>query len=415
MEETDFNNILDRNIIAEKIKTILNNFQKNKGTINKRGIYIYGSSGIGKTMFIKKILDELDYDIINYNAGNIRNKLIIESIASSQTSNSNVVNLFHRKYKPIAIIMDEIDGMNGGDKGGINALIKLIRPKKTKKQKQEKTCNNPIICISNYHADKKIKELMKVCECFEIKSPTNQQMKQIAKKYNYNNDTDLIDKIVYNANNDIRKLISIMDLVSNNKINFNKYFISNNFDDDTKNIVSKLYKTNETINNHNLIINDNDRTIVSLLWHENVIDMFKNLDIKKTLPIYENIINNICFGDYIDRITFQKQIWQLNEISSLLKTFQTNNYYHLNYNNVNKINEIRFTKVLTKYSTEYNNSIFINDLCEKTQMDKEDLLQYFIKIRNNNNPLILETLEITNLDIDRLYRYIDNCYFNEII
>ena len=30
--------------------------------------------------------------------------------------------------------MDEIDGMNNGDKGGINSLIKLIRPKKTKKQ-----------------------------------------------------------------------------------------------------------------------------------------------------------------------------------------------------------------------------------------------------------------------------------------
>lgn len=28
--------------------------------------------------------------------------------------------------------MDEIDGMNNGDKGGINTLIKLIRPKKTK-------------------------------------------------------------------------------------------------------------------------------------------------------------------------------------------------------------------------------------------------------------------------------------------
>ena len=33
--------------------------------------------------------------------------------------------------------MDEIDGMNNGDKGGINSLIKLIRPKKTKKQKLE--------------------------------------------------------------------------------------------------------------------------------------------------------------------------------------------------------------------------------------------------------------------------------------
>ena len=28
--------------------------------------------------------------------------------------------------------MDEIDGMNNGDKGGINSLIKLIRPKRPK-------------------------------------------------------------------------------------------------------------------------------------------------------------------------------------------------------------------------------------------------------------------------------------------
>ena len=42
-----------------------------------------------------------------------------------------------KRKKKIAILMDEIDGMNGGDKGGINSLIKLIRPKKTKKQKKK--------------------------------------------------------------------------------------------------------------------------------------------------------------------------------------------------------------------------------------------------------------------------------------
>ena len=31
--------------------------------------------------------------------------------------------------------LDEIDGMNNGDKGAIISLIKLIRQKKTKKQK----------------------------------------------------------------------------------------------------------------------------------------------------------------------------------------------------------------------------------------------------------------------------------------
>ena len=66
--------------------------------------------------------------------------------------------------------MDEIDGMNSGDKGGINSLIKLIRPKKTKKQKKEKSTMTPIICIGNQHIDKKIKEIMKVCLTYRIKN-----------------------------------------------------------------------------------------------------------------------------------------------------------------------------------------------------------------------------------------------------
>ena len=48
----------------------------------------------------------------------------------------NTISLFNNKSKPLAIIMDEIDGMNNGDKGGINALIKLIRPKKNEKTKR---------------------------------------------------------------------------------------------------------------------------------------------------------------------------------------------------------------------------------------------------------------------------------------
>ena len=48
--------------------------------------------------------------------------------------------------------------MNNGDKGCLTQLIKLIRPKKTKKQKLEEITLNPIICIGNYHIDKKIKE-----------------------------------------------------------------------------------------------------------------------------------------------------------------------------------------------------------------------------------------------------------------
>ena len=111
-------------------------------------------------------MKELNYDIIHYDAGDIRNKSVISDLTKYNMSDKNILSMFNKKTerKKIAIVMDEIDGMNSGDKGGINSLIKLIRPKKTKKQKKEDITMIPIICISNFHVDKKIKEMMKVCE-----------------------------------------------------------------------------------------------------------------------------------------------------------------------------------------------------------------------------------------------------------
>ena len=83
------------------------------------------------------ILKELNFDVIRYDAGDIRNKSIIDTITTHNMSDKNVMSMFHKKIRKIAIVMDEIDGMNNGDKGGINNLIKLIRPKKTKKQRLE--------------------------------------------------------------------------------------------------------------------------------------------------------------------------------------------------------------------------------------------------------------------------------------
>ena len=155
----DINTILNRTQVENQVKDILNNFNKEMNNVYfKKGIYIYGAPGSGKTKFITNILKELNYDIIKYDAGDVRNNNLIETITNNNISNRNVLDLMNRKQKKIAIVMDEIDGMNNGDKGGLTALIKLIRQKKTKKQKQEDKTMNPIICIGNYIIDKKIRE-----------------------------------------------------------------------------------------------------------------------------------------------------------------------------------------------------------------------------------------------------------------
>ena len=177
MDKLNFTHILDRYQQEKKIIEWLEHFEKNKTNILiKRGIYIYGPPGSGKTYFTKQILKKINYDIILFDAGDVRNKSAMESITKHNISNTNIISLFNKNKKKMAIIMDEIDGMNSGDKGGINSLIRLIRPKKTRKQKKENTTMIPIICIGNYHIDKKITELMKVCNIIELTIPTHNQM-----------------------------------------------------------------------------------------------------------------------------------------------------------------------------------------------------------------------------------------------
>jgi DNA polymerase III delta prime subunit len=426
MENIELNKILDRTSQENQIKQILLNFDKNKKDLTiKNNIYLYGDSGSGKTTFIMNILKELNYDIIKYDAGDVRNKSIIENITKHNMSDKNIMSMFHKKIKKIAIVMDEIDGMNNGDKGGINSLIKIVRPKKTKKQKLEENTMNPIICIGNYHIDKKIKELMKVCNVIELQKPTEKQIKQIISVLMPNIDNKLLNDIIIFVQNDLKKLMSIYDIYNNNinllKNNiFNNIFKKKSFNDDTKEITHKLFKNNYSIYEHNQLINDTDRTIIGLLWHENNIDYLDNSpDIY--IPFYLKILDNICFSDYIDRITFQKQIWQFNEMTSLIKTFYNNKLFHEYFkkyssNHKKNVKEVRFTKVLTKYSTEYNNYIFIQNLCQLLNMDQKDLFYFFffIKEKYQENEIynLFENYEISKLDINRIFRFIDK-YTNE--
>jgi hypothetical protein len=99
-------------------------------------------------------------------------------------------------------------------------------------------------------------------------------------------------------------------------------------------------------------------------------------------------------------------------MSSLVKTFNNNKLYSPYSTTEFNPPEVRFTKVLTKYSTEYNNSIFIQEICQTLGMDIKDIFSFFIELKNNNTDdelyNILEPYEINRLDIKRIYKYLDN-------
>ena len=168
-----------------------------------------------------------------------------------------------------------------------------------------------------YHIDKKIKELMKVCNTIELKPPTFEQGKQILSSLipNINNDTS--DEITQFVQSDLRRMSHIYSIYENNNRKLTQEALHTIFQlkfysEDTKNITKKLINTQATFEDHNKMMNETDRTIVGLLWHENIIDTLSKLPFNHSVRLYLKILKNICFADYIDRITFQKQIWQFN-------------------------------------------------------------------------------------------------------
>jgi hypothetical protein len=231
-------------------------------------------------------------------------------------------------------------------------------------------------------------------------------------------ENSIITNMITYLQGDLRKLNSINNIYKKHHTILKTEIIQNifkpkSYNEDTKEITQKLFSNSYTIADHTNIMNDTDRTIVGLLWHENIIDIISKEPRNKAIPLYTKILDKICFADYIDRITFQKQIWQFNEMSSLIKTFACNKLFHDEIQMKKKScpDEIRFTKVLTKYSTEYNNSLFIQDLCQKLSLDKKDTFSFFLDLRMKHTDeeiyTMFESYDITKLDINRIYRYLD--------
>ena len=400
MDTLDIDTILERNEIKSQICQYLENF-KNE---SKRGLYIYGDASIGKTYFIKKLLEK-NYSIMYLDALDQRNKTKIEELNNKNMSTDTIFNNFYKIKKKIIIVFDDIEIMNCGDKGGINSLVKLLKNKK--KAEHSEYLINPVICINNYYTDKKINDLKKHLLPIEIKKPTNKQMSIICKNIFPTCNNDEVSSLVENIGGNLNR---VKIHIENYKI-FGKVIKLENY---SKN--NSFYKVTEMglkqkiqINNYKQTIKETDKTSVSLLFHENVIDMLQIKDIN----IYLKLLSNICFGDYIDRQIFQYQLWELNELSFIIKFIINNNILikaNIDSNNI-KLNNIRFTKVLTKYSSEYSNRNFINELCQKFNMDRNDLYLFFNTIRSNKTTdeiyKYFEDTELKPLEIKRVYKFLD--------
>src|SRR3989344_3739029 len=168
--------------------------------LKKEPVLVYGKVGIGKTASVYALANELNYEILEVNASDLRNK---EQMQKVVINNIKQASLFG---KDKIILIDEIDGINAEDRGGLQELLKELE-----------NSNYPIVLIANDPWDSRLKNLRKKCKLIEFNTLDHltimQILKDISKKENLKLDENFLKQIAIKSRGDVRAAINDLSLI----------------------------------------------------------------------------------------------------------------------------------------------------------------------------------------------------------
>jgi DNA polymerase III delta prime subunit len=248
--------------------------------------------------------------------------------------------------KPVAIIMDEIDSMSGGDNGGLGEIIHYVNPdrgkgNRKKEDREKRVLMPPLICICNDAGDRKLMDFHKDCLYIHFKKPRDEDLmlllNRVCKAEKIKMDEDAKEYVIAYAQGDYRRLISYLQgldslivnhdqiLDSSNILECNSIIGEKSVDKTLEESVQYLLANQKLSLAECMKIYNNHKSQIVCSLYENYLFLLannKNLgDPMKRIDKASRIMDDISASDMIDKVMHKNQLWYLHRVHGLLSCY----------------------------------------------------------------------------------------------
>jgi replication factor C subunit 1 len=307
------------------------------GSANPKAALLSGTAGIGKTTTARLVAEQCGFSIMEFNASDTRSKTAIDELTSGLATNkvlfgNQTTNVGGSVIgSKVVIVMDEVDGMAGGDRGGSGALIAMVKKSKL-----------PVICICNDRQDSKVRSLANHCLDLRFAKPSRDEVAAraaiVCREEKMTVSHSELCQIAEAAGCDMRQVINQLQMVNvmlkgvpggsvKSVIESGKDETLGPFDVVKGLFTSSVARTWSYQKRNELFFSDYD--LIPLLVQQNYVRSVDKVTDPRVLPALQKASEYISLGDVISKAIHMDAHWNLlNEmgtVSTVAPSFACNN------------------------------------------------------------------------------------------